>query len=102
MADVVHRFKSAISNMITLTLFNGKGGNQFFTLNKSTYNKETKKYDDTPFLNAADLAAAMSACRQALAYLDANPTKRVRTEAPEVHNEQPRSSKPVSDDDIPF
>ncbi len=102
MADVVHRFKSAISNMTTLTLFNGKGGTQFFTFSKSTYNKELKRYDDTPFLNAADLAAIMSECRQALAYLDANPTKRVRTETPEAHNEQPQSYKPVSDDDIPF
>lgn len=100
-AKLIHRFKSAINFRDSLALFEGNGG-YFLTLEKSNYDKESKEWKTTPFLDPSDLAAIMSTCRQALAYIDANPIKKEKGEGGYAQTTPPAGAKVPNDDDIPF
>lgn len=99
-AKMIQRFKSQISWATSVSVMQGEHG-YFFTMNKSKKDKETNKYENTPFLEARDVAALISSAQQALAFVDANPLPKEQKAAPSAvaSGELPKS---VADDEIPF
>lgn len=101
MADkLIQRFKSQISWATSVNVLQGQYG-YYFTMNKSKKDKQTGKYEPSPFLDARDMAALILSGQQALAFTDANPIPKEQKAAPSAvaSGELPKS---VADDEIPF
>lgn len=99
-AKLIQRFKSQISWATSVNVLQGEHG-YYFTMNKSKKNKDTGKWEETPFLDAKDMAALVFSAQQAMAFIDANPIPKEQKAAPSAvaSGELPKS---VADDEIPF
>ena len=105
MSKLVKRFKSQISWTCSVNVLAGENG-MYTTINKSRKNKETDKWEETPFYSPQDLAAIVSAANQALAFIDANTLPKEKSEfVPAKEYVAPKQAplpQSLADDEIPF
>lgn len=104
MSKLVKRFKSQVSFTCSVNVLQGEHG-MYSTISKSRKNKETDKWEETPFYSPQDLAAIGSAIGQALAFIDANTLPREKSEfvpAKEYVAPKQEPAIPFVDDEIPF
>jgi hypothetical protein len=106
MSKLVKRFKSQVSWSCAVNVLQGENG-MYATINKSRKNKETDKWEETPFYSPQDLAAIGSAIQQALAFIDANtlPKEKNSEFIPAKEYVAPRQAPlppSLADEEIPF